>query len=247
MTKDRKVIYTLIGIIAGMLIGVALFCRSAGAKMVAEYKGMFIASSYTAASNTPSGSHQTFSGHRAREGVTVAVDDHTPIAKMGQKIVLKWRVKIRKKNGKWKWKWKSHVFRVQDKGHFGHMNNGRRQIDVFFESRGWGLREVKVYVLRPETKRERRQRLRRRRIRIERKRMEKQKGVFHFLYEPTLLPWQIVTDRKIITGGACRIKFGWLDVVSTRKGLGNTVLTGDRSCMFGKNARFSEIREEAKG
>ena len=250
MTKEKKIICLLVGVIAGMLIGVVWSTRWADAKMVKEYKGKYIASSYTAASNTPSGTHATASGHRATEGVTVAVDDRTPIAEMGSKIVLKWKMRVRK-GKKWKWKWKAHTFWVQDRGHFGHLNAGRRQLDVFFETHGWGLREVKVYVYRPETKKERRERLRKKRLRQEeraRKRKQaRQRGEFYFFYEPMLMPWQIVTDRTYISGGVARVSWKWLDVIGTKQGLGNVVLTGDRSCLFGRYERFAEIHEEAKG
>ena len=210
----------------------------ARAKMKWDYKGVYVASSYTAASNTPSGSHQTWSGHRATEGTTIAVDDRNPIAKMGAKIKLKWRV------GK---KWYSHIYRVQDKGHFGHYNNGRRAVDVFFEYRGWGLRTVKIYVYRKETKKEKQERLEKKRLQELRIKKKKQAEPFIFKYDPTLFPWQVVTDKKIISGGVIRLKWAWLDVVRTEKGLGNVILCGDRSCWFGKRAKLAEIVEEAVG
>ena len=239
MDKMKRLICAVFACVLGFLIAGD---NQVGAKMKWEYKGIRIASSYTAASNTPSGTHQTYSGHRATEGRTIAVDDRNPIASMGQKVKLKWKV------GK---KWHSHIYRVEDKGHFGHYNNGMRAIDVFFEYRGWGLRKVKVYVLRPETKKERKERLRKVRLRRERAlrkwKRRKQRETFIFKYDPSLFFWQVVTDKKIISGGVIRAGLMWLDVVKTEKGLGNIIYCGDRSCMFGKQAKLVDVVENAVG
>ena len=238
--REKKIICLLTGILLGIFVGVVLIGSGVvDAKKVLRYKGRYIASSYTPATNTPRGSHQTWSGHRAKEGVTVAVDDRTPIAGMGDKIVLEWKTE--------KGKTRREDYKVQDRGHFGHLNGGKRQLDVFFEHRGWGLRWVKVYVYGKETKAERRVRLRRERLRRQRIKEKKQRQQFNLVYDPTLLPWQVVTDKDIISGGVIRLKWQWLDVVRTERGLGSTIKCGDRSCMFGKMTHIGEIREEAVG
>ena len=240
MKPKTKAICFLSGVLGGILLGTLLIASGVCAKrkMVWDDKGWWYASCYTAQSNTPSGSHQTYSGHRAKEGKTIAVDKKNPIAKMGSKVMLKWR------DGK---KWRKHVYTVHDYGGFGRYNGGRRAVDVFFEYHGWGVRKVKIFIRRKETKKEHRQRLKRERIKRQRVKERKQKKPFKFVYDPGLFPWQIKTDKKVIAGGAVRINTLWLDVVGHEKGLGNVIKCGDRCCLFGRWARLKDIVEEAVG
>ena len=75
----------------------------------------------------------------------------------------------------------------------------------------------------------------------------KQKRPFKFVFDPTLLPYQVITDKRIISGGVIRLKYTWLDVVRTKKNIGNVIYCGDRTCMFGEKVHVKEIVEEAVG
>ncbi len=92
----------------------------------------------------------------------------------------------------------------------------------------------------------------------EKKKTEKkkrlQKGSFRLVYDPSLLPWQVVTHRGIINGGTIRmdvddhLNWVWMDVTKTKKGKKSVIYTGDLyRCMRHPVIRLSEVIENAKG
>ena len=89
--------------------------------------------------------------------------------------------------------------------------------------------------------------------RREKKRKKKQKQPFTLIYNPALAPWQVITYRGVIKGGTIRIDtdnlygFLWLDVIKTKKGSKNIIYTGDRKAMFHSQVKLAEILEEAVG
>lgn len=250
----RGVKYYAVRTFEVIMVGIIIFCliflcgvagaASAKSRQVEEYLGHCVASSYTAASNTPSGTHTTSSGVRASEGTTIAVDMHNPRVPMGSKVKLVWS-----ENGKKK----SHIYTVQDCGNFGWCNNGTRWFDVFFENTGWGLKEVDAYLIRPETKAEKAKRLRKKAERQRKKRKKEQLKEFTLKYSPKLLPWQIVTDKDIIPSGTCimgwsLLEWQYLDVVGTKKGIGHAIYIGDwKKVQSNRKIRFTEVIEEAVG
>lgn len=242
--KHRTIISLTTGIVLGLFLGM-WFCAAQGsAKMVEEYLGKYIASSYTADSNTPSGTHNTSSGAYATEGTTVAVDHRNPIVPIGSKVKLVW-----KENGKKK----SHIFTIQDYGNFGHLNGGMRQFDVFFEHHGWGLKKVKAYLIRKETKKEKAKRIAAEKRKARKKRRTEQEKPFKLIYDPTLLPWQIKTDPDIIPSGTVLVQWnnilwGWLDVIGTKKGIGHTIYIGDHTkALLRREIYLQDVIEEAVG
>lgn len=210
--------------------------KVAEAKQVREYLGEWYITSYSASDNTPRGTHATATGAYATAGWTCAVDMHNPLAPMGSIIEIE-GLGVRK---------------VQDRGNFGYCNGGRRAIDVFIGDSEQGfLLERKIWLIRQETKAEKKAREKKEQTK---KRKKLQKKPFKLVYNPCLSPWQIVTDKDIISGGTCIVEwdaimpFAYLDVVTTKKGIGNTIYIGDREKVEQyRKISFSDIIEEAVG
>lgn len=241
MSKDRKIIYFLIGVLSGILVYVGLAgsgCISI-AKMVKEPLGEWYVSTYSAADNTPRGSYATSSGRRATAGRTVAVDKNNPLVPMGSKIFIEGVGK--------------RV--VEDYGGFGRYNNGRRAVDVFTKGHGY-LKYCRIYLFRKETKKERRKRIQKL-IRAVRKaernqRLEMQKQPMILVYSKDLLPWQVRTTQGVVKGGTVSLKeisrYGWLDVKEVMHGAARIVWSGDKElCSRYTYVHFKEVFENAKG
>ena len=67
------------------------------------------------------------------------------------------------------------------------------------------------------------------------------------MYDPSLLPWQIITDPEYIKGGTVWIGYTYLDVVGTEKKLKNTIKTGQIYAYFGLQATLEDVFENAVG
>ena len=240
MSKEKKIICFLIGIIAGIMLSVTLIGSGAIAKTIKEPLGKWYISTYSAHCNTPSGTHSTSSGAYATAGRTAAVDLRNPLVPMGSWIYIDG---IGKRH-------------IEDYGGFGRYNGGRRAVDVFTDGSGY-LVERRVWLIRKETKKEIRKRKarekRRREAAAERKRKAEQKKPFTLVYDPTLLPWQIVTDKDIIPSGTVLVEwdnmmFQWLDVVDTEKNIGHVIKIGNRAAvMCYTRIRLQDVIEEAVG
>lgn len=215
------------------------------AKLKKVYLGKFYVSTYNASDNTPRNSHATASGKRAMVGRTVAVDRNNPIVPMGTTVELQ-------KFGKRK---------VEDTGGFGKYNGGMRKFDVFMPEGKGGLYRLKAWVIRPETKAERKKRLlkekrRRERIKKERERRQRlerkrrQKGYFLLRYTSEVGDLKAITDPQYIKSGTIRIGTKYIDVVKTRKGLKNSILIGDtelKELELAIKTKLDEVCEEAVG
>ena len=238
--KQKKIIYFLIGIIAGIIIGVGLIGSGAIAKTIKEPLGKWYISTYSAHCNTPSGTHNTSSGAYATAGRTAAVDLKNPLVPMGSWIYIDG---IGKRH-------------VEDYGGFGRYNSGRRAVDVFTDGSGY-LVERRVWLLRPETKKEIKKRKakerKKREAELEKKRRAEQRKPFVLVYDPALLPWQIVTDKDIIPSGTVLVEwsnmmFQWLDVARTEKGIGHVIKIGNRAAvMCHTQIRLQDVIEGAVG
>lgn len=219
------------------------------AKMKKVYLGKFYISSYDMTDNTPSNSYATASGKRATVGRTVAVDAYNPIVPMGSKVIIQGmgeRI-------------------VEDTGGFGRYNGGMRKFDVFTEVGKGFLKQCKTWLVRPETKAERknrllkekrrRERLRRQRLRKKRKRerrlrKERQKGEFIFRYSSEVQDLQAITDPTYIKRGTFRVGTKYFDVVETKDGLANVILVGDtelKDLNMEIKCKLDEVCEEAVG
>lgn len=222
MKKYHNIIGLLTGVIAGLLISLFMYME-ADARMIKEYLGIWYVSTYSANSNTPSGTHHTASGAYATAGVTCAVDMENPLVPMGSTIEIEGLGRRK----------------VQDVGGFGRYNGGRRAIDVFVNGSGF-LRELKIWRIRPETKKEKNKRLLR-------ERQKRQRGYFTLIYDPTLAPWQIITDPSYIKRGTVLTGYSWMDVVGTKQGLGNRIITGSDRARYDSVVKLGDVIEEAVG
>lgn len=228
MSKEQKTIYTLVGVILGIIVSIGLICNTSDAKMVKEYAGEVLCTTYHVSDNTPRGTRETASGEVATEYHTIAVDAHNPLFTIGTRLYV---------DG-----FGEGV--VEDVGGFGGYGVG---LDLFTPE-GVGFKEHrKVWRLRDETAAEKKERLKR----IEKKRAEirkkRQQGTFNLVYDPSLLPWQIITDPEYIKGGTVRIGYTYLDVVGTENELKNTIKTGQIYAYFGLQATLEDVFENAVG
>ncbi len=239
MSKEKKIICFLSGVIGGILLSIALLGSGSLAKTIKEPLGKWYISTYSASSNTPSGTHDTSSGAYAKAGRTAAVDLRNPLVPMGSWIYIEG---IGKRH-------------IEDYGGFGRYNGGRRAVDVFTDSNGY-LVERKVWLIRSETKKERKARKAKEKKKREadqkKKRMQEQKKPFKLVYDPTLLPWQIRTDKAIIPSGTVLIQWSsftwaWLDVVDAGKNIGRVIYIGDRRAITYPLMELQDVIEEAVG
>ena len=192
-------------------------------KLVKDYIGKWYVSTYKPHDSSQNG-HGTSSGRKAKSGRTVAVDLRNPKAKMGTWVHIAGFGKLR----------------VEDYGGFGRYNGGRRAFDVFRENHEQGgLWLRKCWIYRLETNKEYK-----RRLANERKR--RQQGTFILRYAEKLLPHQVITDPKYISGGCVSFGGGWFEVKKTRKGLGNVILC---ACEYldGARVRLNMVEEGAVG
>lgn len=219
-------------------------CASSGdAKLKKIYLGKYYISSYNEEDNTPRNSRKTASGNRATVGRTVAVDRRNPIVPMGSKVYIE-GVGTRI---------------VEDTGGFGRFNGGRRKFDVFTQVGKGFLKTARTWLIRPETKTEKRKRIKREKERRKRllikkakeqaaKRKKRQKSTFTLKYDKYLTAWQIVTDPDYIKSGTVRIGYKYLDVKATKKGLGTIILIGDEELKdFEIKTKLDDVYEKAKG
>lgn len=192
-------------------------------KTIKEYIGKWYVSCYKPSDSSQNG-HRTSSGHRAKSGRTVAVDYRNPKAKMLSWVHIAGFGKLR----------------VEDVGGFGRYNGGRRAFDVFRENHEQGgLWLKKCWIYRLETKKEYKHRL-------ANERKKRQQGTFILRYAEKLLPRQVITDPKYISGGCISFGGDWFDVVKTKRNIGNTIL-----CAFeyldGAKVKLEMVEERAVG
>ena len=226
MTKDKKIIYTLIGVIIGIMLSVALFSHKAAAKTVREYLGEWYISTYTAGSNTPSRSRATSSGATATEGWTCAVDYINPLVPLGSIVEIE-GFGIRK---------------VQDYGGFGRYNGGMRAIDVFVNPGEGGLFCRKVWHIREETAAEKKER----QLKERQAKEAEWRKPFVMFYDKNVPHGVVITDPQIISGGTIRIDWDYYDV-ECRKGIGKALIVGDLATVIEHSQVIPEIWENAVG
>ena len=218
-----KVGYSLIVLsvaVASMMIFGTIACLG---KEVKEDLGEWYCTTYHPSDNTPAGTRNTSSGARATEYWTAAVDYDNPLVPMGSIIEVEGL-------GRWK---------VQDYGGFGRYNGGRRALDLFMPESVGFCKPLRVWLIREETKAEKK-------ARLTKSRKKRQKESF------TLAPCDepvgtMIADPDIIKKGATvQIGFQYYEVTQTRKGLGNTFLIGGLSSVR-VDVRLDRVCEEAKG
>lgn len=215
------------------LLFIFIISATAGAKTVKEYTGEMVCTSYHVSDNTPRGSRATSTGARATEYHTIAVDMYDPAFPYGTQLYIEgFGYGI-----------------VQDCGNFARYGTA---LDLF-TAEGDGFKEHrKVWVVRPETKAEKMTRKVKKKAKQKQERQTKQKKPFRLVYDPTLLPWQIRTDKDIIPSGTCLIQWNeytwcWLDVVDTEESIGHTIYIGDRRAIAYPLMELQDVIEEAVG
>lgn len=198
------------------LITLASISTTSNAKrkwIVVKKLGNVNISHYTPASNTPRGSRHTSSGRTAKENHTIAVDYRHQIAKMYQKVRI--RYKTKKKHRK-----KTVIYTVEDYGGFWKYG---RAFDVFTCISGQGIVTGNAEIVRRETKKEYKARLRREEKEREQARKLKQQGWFILEHNDKLESHQVITDPNYIKSGSISFGGGWFDVVKTKRGLKNII------------------------
>lgn len=193
-------------------------------KMKKVYLGKVLCSGYSASDNTPSGTHDTSSGAHARAGWTVAVDYRDPFVKMGTYLYVEGFGKMH----------------VEDYGGFGHYNNGQRKLDIFHGGGDFGLKWLKVWKYRKETKAEKKKRL-------EKRRKCRQKKPFSISHSLEVPYGTIVADPGYIRSGTVQIGYRYYEV-STKKGLGSRLLINDEDlCRYKGQVLLENVAENAVG
>ena len=222
MSKDKKLVLLLAGILAGIFIGVIIIGSGyVDARRIKEYQGELMCTTYHVSDNTPAGTRETCSGARATEYRTIAVDSQNPRFKQGTHLYVEGF---------------GDGF-VEDVGDFGRYGV---DLDLFTPENDGYKKPCKVWVLRPETKKEKKERL-------AKERKKRQRGAFKLVYDSSLLPWQIITDPAYIKGGTVQIGVTLCDVVDTEKGLKDTIKIGYKPAYFGIWTRLGTVYEEAVG
>lgn len=196
------------------------------------------ASHYTPQSNTPAGSRNTSSGKKARPNHTIAVDYRHRVAKMGQKIRIRWKHKSKHRK-------KVVIYTVEDYGGFWKYG---RHVDVFTLVSGQGIQEGNAEIVRKETKKEYKKRLQKEEREREQARKLRQKGWFKLVYDKDLLPNQVITDPNFIKGGDICFGGQWFEVIKTKRGLGNKILVGMQVAdYFDMEVKLEIVEEGAVG
>lgn len=222
MSKDKKLVLLLAGILAGIFIGVIIIGSGyVDARRIKEYQGELMCTTYHVSDNTPAWTRDTSSGERATEYRTIAVDSQNPRFKQGTHLYVEG--------------FGEGV--VEDVGGFGRYGV---DLDLFTPENDGYKKPCKVWVLRTETKKEKKERL-------EKERKKRQRGAFKLVYDSSLSPWQIITDPAYIKGGTVQIGVTLCDVVDTEKGLKDTIKIGYKPAYFGIWTRLDTVYEEAVG
>ena len=222
MSKDKKLVLLLAGILAGIFIGVIIIGSGyVDARRIKEYQGELMCTTYHVSDNTPAGTRDTSSGERATEYRTIAVDSQNPRFKQGTHLYVEG--------------FGEGV--VKDVGGFGRYGV---DLDLFTPENDGYKKPCRVWLLRTETKEEKEKRL-------ARERKNRQRDTFRLLYDSSLLPWQIITDPAYIKGGTVQIENTLCDVVDTEKDLKHTIKVGFRPDYEDILTRVKAVFENAVG
>ena len=256
MTKEKKLICVLAGMIAGIVLSVILIGNgTADAKSTREKNTD--AAFWIMAKNYDEYQVEPVTGlailHGESRAMTAAANHGRPYGMVGRryydidsatfaflKLIRynKWYKKA------WKHKnWQTELAAIQRCGYCQDGSNYLSYLHSIVRTYNLTKYEKKFKKYRKKILKERR----------EKKRKKKQKQPFTLIYNPALAPWQVITYRGVIKGGTIRIDtdnlygFLWLDVIKTKKGNKNVIYTGDRRAMFNSQVKLAEILEEAVG
>ena len=175
--------------------------NASSARMVKQFVGSMVCTTYHVSDNTPRGTRATATGAVAQEYHTIAVDGRNPRFPIGTKLYVEgfgWGV-------------------VEDTGGFGKYGVS---LDLFTPENVGFKKPCKVWVYRKETKKEKQKRL----AKIRRKR---QKQPFRILFETDLPAGTCITDKKYIPKGSTVILENLIvECIDNELDLGNTIRIG---------------------
>ena len=254
MTKEKKLICVLAGMIAGIVLSVILIGNgTADAKSTREKNTD--AAFWIMAKNYDEYQVEPVTGlailHGESRAMTAAANHGRPYGMVGRRYydiesatfaflkLIRYNKWYRKA---WKHKnWRDELAAIQSCGYCQDGSDYLSYLHQIVRTYNLEKYEKKFRKYRKKVKRKRRRQM------LERRRKKRQAGTFVLVYDPSLAPWQIVTDPDYIKGGTVRIGYVWCDVVGTRKGIGNTIRTGDRSAMRARHTMLGEVIENAVG
>lgn len=175
--------------------------NASSARMVKQFVGSMVCTTYHVSDNTPRGTRATATGAVAQEYHTIAVDGRNPRFPIGTKLYVEgfgWGV-------------------VEDTGGFGKYGVS---LDLFTPENVGFKKPCKVWVYRKESKKEKQKRL----AKIRRKR---QKQPFRILFETDLPAGTCITDKKYIPKGSTVILENLIvECIDNELDLGNTIRIG---------------------
>lgn len=251
MSKEKKIIYVLTGIILGILLSVALIGNGVLAKTNVQKAAGRLIERYPETGILPSVGLAIFlgesgGGHNEGRYYGIAPSRRYPriwdVVESTDQFLLLMR---RYKNVDDQKTWIGQLRALQRHGYYeGSSKHYISYISGFIKHRGLEKYDRKAKRYKKELKKKK----------CEEKRKRRQRQRMILIYDPTLAPWQVRTYRGVIKGGTIRLhtesawNYTWLDVVSTKKGAKNVIYTGNRAeAMLHPQTRLEEVLEEAVG
>lgn len=249
MTKEKKIICVLAGIILGILLTTAFVgnyssahsqnVKTAGKRLIERFPethiypsvglGIFIGESGGGHNN---GRYYGVMAGR-RYDITESTDQFIELIRYSG-----WYGSAYKAQS-----WRGQLSIIQSHGYCQDGTDYERYIESIIEREGFEEFDRKAIRYKKKLKRKQR----------ELKRKRQQSKPFTLIYNPALAPWQVITYQGVIKGGTIRIQsdhlYGWcwLDVIKTKKGSRNVIYTGDREAILHPVVTLQEVIENAKG
>jgi len=148
--------------------------------------------------------------------------------------------------------WMGQLYALQSHGYYGGASGYYiGYVSSIIERNGFTEYDEKAK--RYEMRQKAREKAMRKKKREER-REQIQSGRFMLAYDPTLAPWQVRTHRGAVKGGTIRLEsevfpeYAWLDVVDTKSGEDRVIYIGNLSqVMLHPVVGLAEVIEEAVG
>lgn len=254
MSRDKKIICILSGIIAGILLSCMIYSspsgavsaneKEAAARLIERYPETHILPSF-AMSICYGESGCGRNNGRYYGNMSSRIYDMTASTDQFLDLMLKYGNVAKQTT------FIGQLYACQSHGYYGGSSSEYiRYITSVYERHDFEKYDIEAKALE---KRLIKQKKRTEKKRKEEKRKRLQKHKMSLIYDPTLAPWQVITYRGVIKGGTIRLHseqlYGWLwlDVVRTKKGNKPVIYTGNRDAIVHPSAKLEEILEEAVG
>ena len=254
MTKEKKLICVLAGMIAGIILSVILISNGiVSAKSIREKNAD--AAFWIMAKNYDEYKIEPVTGlailHGESRAMTAAANHGRPYGMVGHRyydiesatVAFLELIRYNRwyKNA-WKHKnWQDELAAIQSCGYCQDGSDYLSYLHSIIRTYNLEKYETKFKKYRKKIKQKRKQR------RLDELRKARQKRPFVLVYDPTLAPWQIKTDPEFIKGGTVQIGWTWCEVVETKEGIGYTIRTGDRTAMIARQTMLGDVIENAVG